>query len=206
VGAGECPFTEPTRAVRCRQRGRRATSRVCWAGGQPLGRGSRQPFDQIDRKRGGKEDQVGYDAGKRVKGRNIHALVEGLPMLLFRPHRFRHHAEPRNREHAAGEHATHFWVKLSVPFSQPPASLRERRPMRARIDRLCIRCCSPSQTSHRRCWRDLVRAASATVPDSACSWPSRPAGFLRSVSATCLGPTRAPINPNIKNRICEPAA
>ena len=36
------------------------------------------------RKRGGKDDKVGYDAGKRVKGRKIHALVdsEGLPMRV----------------------------------------------------------------------------------------------------------------------------
>ncbi|HKD30750.1 MAG TPA: IS5 family transposase [Xanthobacteraceae bacterium] len=35
-------------------------------------------------KGGGKDDQVGYDAGKKVKGRKIHALVdsEGLPMRV----------------------------------------------------------------------------------------------------------------------------
>ena len=35
-------------------------------------------------KRGGKDDQVGYDAGKQVNGRKIHALVdsEGLPMRV----------------------------------------------------------------------------------------------------------------------------
>jgi putative transposase len=51
-------------------------------GGQPLGRGSRQPIDQIGQKRGGNDNQVGYDAGKQVKGRKIHALVdsEGMPM------------------------------------------------------------------------------------------------------------------------------
>ena len=34
--------------------------------------------------RGGRDNQVGYDAGKRVKGRKIHALVdsEGLPMRV----------------------------------------------------------------------------------------------------------------------------
>jgi putative transposase len=52
--------------------------------GQPIGCGSRQPVGQIGRKGGGKDDQVGYDAGKRVKGRKIHALVdsEGLPMRV----------------------------------------------------------------------------------------------------------------------------
>jgi transposase len=35
-------------------------------------------------KGGGKDDAVGYDAGKKVKGRKIHALVdtEGLPMRI----------------------------------------------------------------------------------------------------------------------------
>jgi len=51
-------------------------------GGQPLGGGSRQSVDQIGRKRGSNDGHVGYDAGKQVKGRKIHALVdsEGLPM------------------------------------------------------------------------------------------------------------------------------
>src|SRR6516165_737171 len=52
-------------------------------GGQPLSRGSRQPIGQIDGKGGVILDQeVGYGAGKRVKGRKILALVdsEGLPM------------------------------------------------------------------------------------------------------------------------------
>jgi hypothetical protein len=36
-------------------------------------------------KGGGKDDQVGYDAGKKVEGRKIHALVdtEGLPMRVI---------------------------------------------------------------------------------------------------------------------------
>jgi hypothetical protein len=35
-------------------------------------------------KGGGTDNQVGYDAGKKVKGRKIHALVdsEGLPMRV----------------------------------------------------------------------------------------------------------------------------
>src|ERR1700693_4247237 len=53
--------------------------------GQPVGRGSRQPIGEIGGKGGGKDDQVGYDAGKKVKGRKIHALVdtEGLPMRVI---------------------------------------------------------------------------------------------------------------------------
>src|SRR6516162_8022862 len=52
--------------------------------GQSIGRGSRQPVGQIGGKRGGKDDKVGYDAGKKVKGRKIHALVDsgGLPMRV----------------------------------------------------------------------------------------------------------------------------
>ena len=55
-----------------------------WARGQPFGRGSRQPVGEIGGKGGGKDDAVGYDAGKKVKGRKIHALVdtEGLPMRV----------------------------------------------------------------------------------------------------------------------------
>ena len=53
-------------------------------GGEPVGGGSRQPINQVSGKRGGNDGQVGYDAGKKVKGRKIHALVdsEGLPMRV----------------------------------------------------------------------------------------------------------------------------
>jgi Transposase DDE domain len=39
---------------------------------------------RLAEKGGGTDNQVGYDAGKRVKGRKIHALVdsEGLPMRV----------------------------------------------------------------------------------------------------------------------------
>jgi hypothetical protein len=55
-----------------------------WAARPTLGRGSRQPVGEISGKRGGKDDAVGYDAGKKVKGRKIHAPVdtEGLPMRV----------------------------------------------------------------------------------------------------------------------------
>src|SRR6516162_11138226 len=56
--------------------GARAQSRGC---------GSRQPVGKVGGKGGGRDNQVGYDAGKKVKGRKIHALVdtEGLPMRVF---------------------------------------------------------------------------------------------------------------------------
>jgi len=40
---------------------------------------------RIGRERGGNDNEVGYDAGKKVKGRKIHALVdsEGLPMRVL---------------------------------------------------------------------------------------------------------------------------
>jgi hypothetical protein len=59
-------------------------ARADGARSQPLGGGSRQPIGQIRGKGGGKDDAVGYDAGKKVKGRKIHTLVgsEGLPMRV----------------------------------------------------------------------------------------------------------------------------
>src|SRR5438477_3994789 len=47
--------------------------REVWSRGQPVGRRSRQPIGEIGGKGGGKDDQVGNDAGKKVKGRKIHA-------------------------------------------------------------------------------------------------------------------------------------
>jgi hypothetical protein len=52
---------------------------------QLVGRLSRQPIGEIGGKGGGKDDQVGYDPCKKVKGRKIHAVVdtEGLPMRVI---------------------------------------------------------------------------------------------------------------------------
>ena len=65
-------------------RGARGVAGTDGPRGQPLGRRSRQPIAEIGGKGGGKDDAVGYDAGKKVKGRKIHALVdtEGLPMRV----------------------------------------------------------------------------------------------------------------------------
>jgi hypothetical protein len=67
--------------------GRRIAHGVAQADGarsQPLGCGSRQPIGQISEKGGAKDDAVGYDAGKKVKGRKIHIHIlvdsEGPPM------------------------------------------------------------------------------------------------------------------------------
>src|SRR5712692_10005220 len=51
-------------------------ARADGARSQPLGGGSRQPISQIRGKGGGKDDAVGYDAGKKVKSRKIHTLVD----------------------------------------------------------------------------------------------------------------------------------
>jgi transposase len=53
-------------------------------GSEPDRRCVGQPVAQIGGKGGGRDDQVGYDAGKKVKGRKLHALVdtEGLPIRV----------------------------------------------------------------------------------------------------------------------------
>jgi transposase len=57
--------------------------------GQPDRRGPRQPVAESGGKRGAasrsEKDAVGYDAGKKVKGRKLHALVdvEGLPLRVI---------------------------------------------------------------------------------------------------------------------------
>jgi Putative transposase of IS4/5 family (DUF4096) len=65
----------------------RGAARTAGAGGEPQRRRHRQPVAQVGRKRGCAKDEadtVGYDAGKKVKGRKIHALVdtEGLPLRV----------------------------------------------------------------------------------------------------------------------------
>ena len=53
--------------------------------------------EESSQKRGGNDNQVGYDAGKQVKGRKIHALVDGkgLPMRVVV-----HSAEIQDRDGA----------------------------------------------------------------------------------------------------------
>jgi len=50
-------------------------ARADGARSQPLGCGSRQPIGQISGKGRGKDDALGYDADKKVKGRKIHTLA-----------------------------------------------------------------------------------------------------------------------------------
>ena len=65
----------------------RRPARTAGAGGEPQRQRHRQPVAQVGRKRGcakGEADAVGCEAGEKVKGRKIHALVdtEGLPLRV----------------------------------------------------------------------------------------------------------------------------
>ena len=62
----------------------RGSARTPGSRSKPHRGGSRQPIAEVGGKGGGKDDAVGYDAGKKVKGRKIHALVDtlGLPMRI----------------------------------------------------------------------------------------------------------------------------
>jgi putative transposase len=51
-------------------------------GGEPECRHHRQPIGQIGRKRGVSIDPVGYDAGKKVKGRKRHLVVDTQGLVL----------------------------------------------------------------------------------------------------------------------------
>jgi transposase len=59
-------------------------ARATRARGESNGSRHRQPVAEGGRKRGGFDGEVGYAAGKKVKGRKIHALVdtEGLPLRV----------------------------------------------------------------------------------------------------------------------------
>src|SRR5215472_3995156 len=59
-------------------------ARAAWPRAQPQRRGNRQPVAEVGGKGGGKDDAVGYDAAKKLKGRKNHALVdtEGLPLRV----------------------------------------------------------------------------------------------------------------------------
>jgi transposase len=91
-----------------------AFARANGPGGQFLGGGSRRAIGQIGGKTGGKDNQAGYAAGKEVKGRKIHALVdsEGLPIRGRR--RFRRHPGPRRgRAHPRQATRRFRWLGLT---------------------------------------------------------------------------------------------
>src|SRR3954466_7077638 len=60
----------------------RPGSRAGGQGGEPDRRDRRQPERQGRRKRGARVDPSGYDAGKKVKGKKRHILVDTLGLLL----------------------------------------------------------------------------------------------------------------------------
>src|SRR3982074_1097786 len=51
-------------------------------GGKPDGRHHRQPEREKRRKRGARIDPHGYDAGKKIKGKKRHILVDTVGLLL----------------------------------------------------------------------------------------------------------------------------
>jgi transposase len=65
------------------------------AGGQPDGRDHRQPERQERRKRGACIDPPGYDAGKKIKGKKRHVLVDTQGLLL---HAVVHAADIQDRD------------------------------------------------------------------------------------------------------------
>ena len=66
-----------------------------WAGGQPHGLRDRQPEREKRGKGGACIDPSGYDAGKRIKGKKRHILVDTLGLLL---HAVVHPADIQDRD------------------------------------------------------------------------------------------------------------
>ena len=66
-------------------------------GGEPDGRDHRQPERQERRKRGPRVDPTGFDAGKKVKGKKRHILVDTLGLLSERRDPAGRHPGPRRR-------------------------------------------------------------------------------------------------------------
>ena len=69
-----------------------------WAGGQPHGLRDRQPEREKRGKGGACIDPSGYDAGKRIKGKKRHILVDTLGLLL---HAVVHPADIQDRDGGA---------------------------------------------------------------------------------------------------------
>src|ERR1700716_688573 len=72
-----------------------AVSRAGRARGQPDGGDHRQPKRQERRKRGAAIDPHGYDAGKKIKGKKRHILVDTQGLLL---HALVHSADIQDRD------------------------------------------------------------------------------------------------------------
>ena len=68
---------------------------ACRAGGQPDSRDHRQPERQKRGKRGARIDPHGFDAGKKIKGKKRHLLVDTQGLLL---HAIVHAADIQDRD------------------------------------------------------------------------------------------------------------
>ena len=81
--------------------------------GEPDGRHHRQSIGQIGRKRGVSIDPVGYDAGKKIKGRKRHIVVDTLGLML---NAIVHSADIQDRDGAllvlTGLRTLYPWLKL----------------------------------------------------------------------------------------------
>src|SRR5260221_8011408 len=82
-----------------------AVSRAGRARGQPDGGDHRQPKRQERRKRGASIDPPGYDAGKKIKGKKRHILVDTQGLLM---HAIVHAADIQDRDGGAFVMATMF--------------------------------------------------------------------------------------------------
>src|ERR1700716_4457702 len=82
-----------------------AVSRAGRARGQPHCRDHRQPKRQERRKRGAAIDPPGYDAGKKIKGKKRHILVDTQGLLM---HAIVHAADIQDRDGGAFVMATMF--------------------------------------------------------------------------------------------------
>ena len=98
VELGRHAGSHPSRALREVPRGGRAR-------GEPHSRDHRQPEREERRKRGPRIDPPGYDAGKKIKGKKRHILVDTQGLLM---HAIVHAADIQDRDGGALVMATLF--------------------------------------------------------------------------------------------------
>src|SRR5580704_2831366 len=77
------------------RRALREVSRSCRSRGEPVRRDHRQPERQERGKRGARIDPPGYDAGKKIKGKKRHILVDTQGLLM---HAIVHAADVQDRD------------------------------------------------------------------------------------------------------------
>src|SRR4029453_14820406 len=117
--------TNPPRALRAVSRSRAAAS-------QSDRRHHRQPEREKRRKRGACIDPHGYDAGKKIKGKKRHILVDTLGLLL---HAIVHPADIQDRDGGVLVMATLFGM---FPFLKTLfAAVIKDRNLRKRLQKFC---------------------------------------------------------------------